>query len=519
MEGREMMVEKKTSRSLCVAMIVRDAEQLVAQTLDNIQPIADHIVIVDTGSQDDTIAVAEARGAQVSTFEWQDDFSSARNHCLAQTTGDWVLWLDAGETLQQREATAIRDFVNTQADSNKAYMLLIKQPRCQSDIAAEQVGRVRLVPRREEISFVGRIRESMTASLENANIEIDGLPWIIHRPACDADPNVKALKAHRNLILGEREAREVGAQPRLLNCLGDALQNIGQGARAAQCFRESLAISQAGSTEMLEAYYGLLTSLETEVNAAAVQLSVCVEAVEAYPLDAQLLCAMGGYLQAQGRIDLACRSYQTSCQYGQVNPQVWHLENIAEVAASCYCLSLQVQEKDDEALDGLQQALEQHPASLRLRRQLMDLYVKLGRKDDALAQLALFPPDTPHREVLKSAVRGACLAAEKNWISAVAYLRAAHAAGCRDPLCLRWLTISLVATEEVDQAREVVLQWQEVDPSNPEIPALKQSLGLQIPATAASRVRIDGAKITADAEMPHLDSPATIPMSNSDSSV
>ncbi len=514
MEGRDTMAEKNTSKTLCVAMIVRDAEQLVIQTLDNVKSIADHVVIGDTGSLDGTIAAAEQRGAQVSAFEWQDDFSAARNHCLAQATGDWVLWLDAGETLEKREADAIRDFVDNQSDPNKAYMLLIKQPRGQNDVAAEQVGSIRLVPRREGLAFSGRVRETLTASLEAVGIEIDGLPWRIHRPECDAEPRVKALKAHRNLTLGEREAREVGPQPRLLNCLGDALQNMGQGARAAQCFRESLAICAAGSPEMLEAYYGLLTSLDDEPNAAAIQLSVCVEAVETFPLDAQLLCAMGGYLQAQGRIDLACRSYQTSCQYGQVNPQVWHLENIAEVAASCYCLSLQVQEKDDEAIDGLQQALEQHPASVRLRRQLMDLYVKLGRKGDALAQLALLPPDLPHREVLKSAVRGACLAAEKNWISAAAYLRAAHSAGCRDPLCLRWLTICLIATEEVDEARKVVQQWQEVDPGNPELPALRQSLGLQVPSPAGPRVRIDDAKVAPQTEVPHLDSSAPISSSN-----
>ena len=121
-----------------------------------------------------------------------------------------------------------------------------------------------------------------------------------------------------------------------------------------------------------------------------------------------------------------------------------------------------------------------------------------------------------HRVVSKSAAEPA---ASREMISAVAYLRAAHAAGCRDPLCLRWLTISLVATGEIDQAREVVLQWQKVDPSNPELSALKQSLGLQVPDSNPSRVRIDGAKISADGEMPHLDGPATISMPNSDSSV
>ena len=54
--------------------------------------------MLDTGSADNTLAAAVRFGARVVSFEWQEDFSIARNALLKQLSGDWVLWLDAGET-------------------------------------------------------------------------------------------------------------------------------------------------------------------------------------------------------------------------------------------------------------------------------------------------------------------------------------------------------------------------------------------------------------------------------------
>jgi len=78
-------------------MIVKDAEHKLARTLDSVKSFVDEIIIVDTGSTDGTISLAESYGAKVSTFEWIDDFAAARNAALEQVTGDWALWLDAGD--------------------------------------------------------------------------------------------------------------------------------------------------------------------------------------------------------------------------------------------------------------------------------------------------------------------------------------------------------------------------------------------------------------------------------------
>src|SRR5437660_1581456 len=97
---------KPTNRGprLSVAMIVRSCAAELAATLRSVRDLADEIVVLDTGSTDGTREVASQCGARVFQQPWADDFAAARNACLAHASGEWVLWLDAGETLPAESA-------------------------------------------------------------------------------------------------------------------------------------------------------------------------------------------------------------------------------------------------------------------------------------------------------------------------------------------------------------------------------------------------------------------------------
>jgi tetratricopeptide (TPR) repeat protein len=84
---------------ISLAMIVKDEEQVLGRILAQASGLCDELVIVDTGSSDNTVALAKSFGAEVFHFQWIEDFSAARNHAFAQCTGDWILWLDADDVL------------------------------------------------------------------------------------------------------------------------------------------------------------------------------------------------------------------------------------------------------------------------------------------------------------------------------------------------------------------------------------------------------------------------------------
>src|SRR6187397_923773 len=200
-----------------------------------------------------------------------------------------------------------------------------------------------------------------------------------------------------------------------------------------------------------------------------------MKALEAYPLDAQLLCAIGGYLQSKDQLELALRAYQLSAQHGQISLEIWHLEGLQEIAHNCYALTLQALGREDEAVQFLNEQLAANPQSARLRRQLLELHVRHARHDEALAVVGAMPRGTSNREALRSAVRGACLAAEQNWVSAKTYLETAHRAGCREPLCLRWLAQTYLSLGNNDEAAAILSEWSAIDPLSAELRQTRQA--------------------------------------------
>lgn len=357
---------------LSVALVVRDAADLLAETLKSIREAADEIVVLDTGSTDATREIAEEFEVVLRTRPWDHDFSAARNECWSHVRGQWVLWLDAGETLSPEDAAALKEFVTGSAHHATAYMLLVTTPAGEGDISGEQVGRIRLVPNHPDLQFAGRVRESLSASLEERGFPVEGLPYRIRRGPAEHDEQRRLARAERNLHLAGLQVRETGEQPHLLNCMAEAHQTLGDARQAEALYRGVLA-GAASDADRLEAYYGLLVALEALGKGRPAQISLCLEALDEFPLDAHLLCAMGGYLQTQGHTDLAIRALDTAWRYGQVHPEVWHLSDIREIAAVSLSRCHEAIGQIQEARQALQEALAEYPTSHRLSRRQEEL--------------------------------------------------------------------------------------------------------------------------------------------------
>ncbi len=146
--------------SLC--MIVRNEEKVLARCLDCVKAIVDEIIIVDTGSTDNTKAIAGRYTDNIYDFPWIDDFAAARNFAFQHATRDYILWLDADDVL---------------ADGDQAKLLAVKQnldPSTDSltmnyHLAFDQQGNVvfsnrrnRLVKRSNNFQWIGAVHEYLS---------------------------------------------------------------------------------------------------------------------------------------------------------------------------------------------------------------------------------------------------------------------------------------------------------------------------------------------------------------------
>ena len=156
--------------------------------------------------------------------------------------------------------------------------------------------------------------------------------------------------------------------------------------------RRAAEMSPPRSAQRLEAFYGLLTTFDEDPDLHASQLTACLDSLEDFPFDLQLLLALGNYMLVRERLDLAIRAFEAAVRFGRITPTVWHLCEVREIAAVCLGLALQARQRDDEACGVLETALAARPDSLRLLHQLYNLYRKQGKSAEALALAERLPP-------------------------------------------------------------------------------------------------------------------------------
>jgi len=89
-------------------MIVKDEEAFLGQCLESVRDVVDEMIIVDTGSTDKTVEIAERFGAKIVHHAWNGSFSEARNYGLQFATGDWILQLDADEALERDDIPLLK---------------------------------------------------------------------------------------------------------------------------------------------------------------------------------------------------------------------------------------------------------------------------------------------------------------------------------------------------------------------------------------------------------------------------
>src|SRR5262249_43880771 len=149
-----------------LVMIVKSEARCLARCLQSVQAVVDEIVIVDTGSTDETINIASEFGAKISHFNWVNDFSAARNFALDQTTGGWILVLDADEHASEALGKEIQEFIQGQQVIGR--LKIVSDFRRGGNTLRSQSFVSRLFPRGAR--FQGRIHEQIVSQLPRVNL-------------------------------------------------------------------------------------------------------------------------------------------------------------------------------------------------------------------------------------------------------------------------------------------------------------------------------------------------------------
>lgn len=193
-------------QTLGAIIIVKNEGNILGRILSDIRDVVDEICIVDTGSSDHTVAIAESFGAKVSHFPWNNDFSAARNHSIACAKSDYLIWLDADDRIDEADQKHLASFKNRlRPQKDRAYMLkILGRSKDMPDTVSLQT---RIIPNRPGVRFTGRVHEQVLPSLKDNKIKLESLDITIRHTGY-ADEHARISKARRNLGILMEELKD-----------------------------------------------------------------------------------------------------------------------------------------------------------------------------------------------------------------------------------------------------------------------------------------------------------------------
>jgi tetratricopeptide (TPR) repeat protein len=287
-------------------MIVRNEERFLADALASVQGVVDEICIVDTGSTDTTVAIAESYGASISTVAWRDDFGWARNQALAMAHGAWIVVLDADERLAPDSREFLRGLRNVRPDGLGRWIRCRNFSDVNRGIVASTNAIVRIFPNDPAVRFRGEIHEFIARAGEEMSLTSIMTPIEIHHHGYVAEIMAERGKGERNL----RVAREtmLRAPDDAANVYNYAMSALLAGERdlaRAQLERvvELTANTPRGFRPMALATLGSMYLDDGRAADALVAADACVEAVPTLPdghfTRGRALAALGRYHEAR----------------------------------------------------------------------------------------------------------------------------------------------------------------------------------------------------------------------------
>lgn len=240
--------------TIALAMIVKDEAVHLPGCLDSIRDAVDEICIVDTGSTDDTLAIAKEYEAKVSVYLWSDDFAAARNESLRICTKDWILVLDADERIAAEDVPVLRNL--TRGSHEIAYRFTTRnytnntgvsefQPCDTNDPNARGFAgwypstKVRLFPNKHGARFEGKVHELVNQSLERQGVRIADCAVPIHHYPLTRDAEQIRKKQELYLKLGHAKAAADPKDPKAFAELGNQYAEVGDYGNAAGAYREA----------------------------------------------------------------------------------------------------------------------------------------------------------------------------------------------------------------------------------------------------------------------------------------
>jgi glycosyltransferase involved in cell wall biosynthesis len=275
----------KQKVSLC--MMVKNEEKNISDCLNSVRDLVDEMIVVDTGSGDQTKAIAQSLGAKVFDFPWIDSFSAARNESLKYATSEWVFWMDADDRLNSENRERLRKLFQELKDDNAAYVMKCRCVASSPGDVETVVDHVRLFRNDSRLRWKYRVHEQILPSIRSLQGEVRWSEVEVHHVGY-IDRALRKKKLERDMRLLLLEQQEQLDDPFTLFNLGSVYHELGQREQAIQVLSRSLERSHPKDS-IVRKLYALIAQCQREIGQTPEALKTIWAGRTHYPDDAEML--------------------------------------------------------------------------------------------------------------------------------------------------------------------------------------------------------------------------------------
>lgn len=363
-----MTTDRRVS-TLSLCMIVKNEEKFLPECLESVKGVVDQMVIVDTGSTDNTINIAKKFGAEVYNFKWCNDFSLARNESIKYATGEWIFWIDADERLINESIPELKRLLRFE-DKPVIYSVQIRNIKADNSYSLSSAHR--LFTNHKGIHFTGKIHEQVSPSAAKLFGEERKSKVQLYHLGYGVQGEEAEKKNQRNKILLERMVQESPNNAYSHYTLGQHYGLTGKNIDALQQYKIAFKLNQFDA-EMNASLLNTMSESLMKLGRMKEAINKAKQSIKLKPIQA------GGYYLL----------YKISSEKGEDNEAILWLKKLLHMTHR-----LQLEEKTistDILID-----------ENKIRFTIGELYMKLEEPDQALTFLKkIYHSDSENIQVIE----------------------------------------------------------------------------------------------------------------------
>ncbi len=285
--------------SLC--MIVKNEEMNIARCLDCVAELVDEIVIVDTGSTDQTVKIASGYTSKVYSYPWEDDFSDARNYSFSKASMDYCMWMDADDILEDTQKDKFLQLKQSLSPDTDMVMMKYNTSFDEAGKPSFSYFRERWIRNDSKYRWIGAVHEVIPP---NGKIIYSDIA-VSHKKMGAGDPD-RNLNIYQKLI-----AAGNSLEPRQQYYYGRELYYHGQYEEAVSVFEQFLNSGEGWIENKIEAC-SVCANCYYRLGQEQAALLMLLRSMSFDAPRAELCCEIGKYFLEHGSLANAVYWYETA---------------------------------------------------------------------------------------------------------------------------------------------------------------------------------------------------------------